>query len=416
MPVVLTFISSNGDPGVLTINALKSMKVFVKMDFSGALFDNSTRSIWQTRCEYWIAESEPKISRRLRERESAPLILTGHGLSLRVDKGCLLVKDGNTHYPAEPRQWRFFPGGLDIPPILVVIDGSGEITMDAIDWLGTQGVSLIRLRWDGQFVSVVTTGGQAAAADRVHWQMMTRDEPEARLAFSLDLIREKVNNSLRTMEDLPRTPTWDRAYMDIVTRAKWLERRPPRTIASLLGIEGVIAANYFRAWSGISLKWKALKKHPIPEDWDAYQSRTALRDGVGRSNRGATHPVNAMLNYAYGVLVARTQVQLIVQGYDPTVGVMHDNKFLRGTYPAFVLDHIEPLRPLVDSAVLNLIAANTFTGADFSIQSDGACRLNPELARRIAQLAMERCDSLPYPKRGWRYQRRRSPRAVDAGI
>ena len=99
--------------------------------------------------------------------------------------------------------------------------------MDAIDWLGTQGVSLIRLRWDGQFVSVVTTGGQAASADRVHWQMMTRDEPEARLVFSLDLIREKVNNSLRTMEDLPRTPTWDRAYKDIVTRAKWLERRPP---------------------------------------------------------------------------------------------------------------------------------------------------------------------------------------------
>jgi CRISPR/Cas system-associated endonuclease Cas1 len=38
--------------------------------------------------------------------------------------------------------------------------------------------------------------------------------------------------------------------------------------------------------------------------------RSALREQL-RVNRGATHPVNAMLNYAYGVLMARTQVQNI---------------------------------------------------------------------------------------------------------
>jgi len=67
-----------------------------------------------------------------------------------------------------------------------------------------------------------------------------------------------------------------------------------------------------------------------------------------------------MLNYAYAVLIAQTQIRLIVEGYDPT----------------------------------------TFTGADFAIQTDGVCRLNPELTRRVAQLALERCEDLPYPKRG----------------
>ena len=47
------------------------------------------------------------------------------------------------------------------------------------------------------------------------------------------------------------------------------------------------------------------------------------------------------------------------------------------------------MRPVVDRAVLQLIAATTFTGADFSIQPDGVCRLNPELARRVARLAQE---------------------------
>ena len=140
-----------------------------------------------------------------------------------------------------------------------------------------------------------------------------------------------------------------------------------------------------------------------------------LRSDGGGYNRGATHPVNAMLNYAYGVLIARTQIRLVAEGYDPTLGIMHQKKQFRGISPAFVLDHMEPMRPVVDRAVLQIINETTFTGADFAIQIDGVCRLNPELARRVAQLAMEHCGELPYPKRGWRYQRRRSRRAVDSG-
>jgi CRISPR-associated protein Cas1 len=166
-----------------------------------------------------------------------------------------------------------------------------------------------------------------------------------------------------------------------------LEQRSPRSVEELLGIEGSIANEYFRAWSGIELKWKALAKRPIPSDWRVYSSRSALRDQL-RVNRGATHPVNAMLNYAYGVLMARTQVQLIAEGYDPTIGILHGRESERGSYPAFALDRMEPMRPAVDRAVLQLVETTTFDGADFSIQPDGVCRLNPELARRLVKLAV----------------------------
>lgn len=129
--------------------------------------------------------------------------------------------------------------------------------------------------------------------------------------------------------------------------------------------------------------------------------RTALRTGKWLAYR-ATHPVNAMLNYAYGVLTARTQMRLIAEGYDPLIGVMHNEDKSRGTYPAFALDHMEPMRPVVDRAILHLIDTVTFTAQDFSIQHDGVCRLNPELARRVAQLAMEEIKSVdvevPGPK------------------
>ena len=212
----------------------------------------------------------------------------------------------------------FCYAALDIPPTIVVIDGSGDITMDAIDWLSRHRVPLLRIRWDGQFASIVTTGGQAANPSKVYWQQKTRENPCERLAFATNIIREKAANTLATMEFLPRSPLWDRTCKDIATKAELLKRKPPRTFAHLLGIEGSIAGDYFRVWSGLSIKWRPLKRYPIPSDWSTYRSKVALRHGIrlradgGGYNRGATHPVNAMLNYAYAVLIAQTQIRLIV--------------------------------------------------------------------------------------------------------
>lgn len=96
-----------------------------------------------------------------------------------------------------------------------------------------------------------------------------------------------------------------------------------------------------------------------------------------------------MLNYAYGVLTGRKQIQLIGDGYDPRICILHDRIDDPGCRPAFVLDHMEPMRPVVDRAVLEIITNETLSGSDFSIQHDGASRLNPELARHVAQLALQ---------------------------
>lgn len=359
---------------------------------------DSDSKAYSQRCEFWVSESTPARSRRVREREPTPLILTGHGLSIRVDKGCLLIRDGNTHYPATQRQWRFFNGSLEIPPSIVVLDGSGEITLDAINWLSTQQVPLICLRWNGEFASIVTSGGQAANPEKLHWQKKTRETPKARVAFGIEIIRQKANSSLVTLEQyFSKSPLYERVCESITKREKLLTRKPPKTIGELLGAEGAIAYDYFRVWPGMPLKWKARGRNPIPDTWHTYKTRTSLRNSIrslnGDSayNRSATHPVSAMMNYAYGVLVAQTQIRLIAEGYDPTIGVMHQRKRPYSKTPAFALDHMEPMRPVVDRAILELINTSTFSGADFAIQHDGACRLNPELARRVAQLAMIHC-------------------------
>jgi CRISPR-associated protein Cas1 len=52
---------------------------------------------------------------------------------------------------------------------------------------------------------------------------------------------------------------------------------------------------------------------------------------------------------------------------------------------SFVFDLMEPQRPVVDRAILKLVDQEAFSGGDFVLQTNGVCRLNPELARRIAQ-------------------------------
>jgi CRISPR-associated protein Cas1 len=104
---------------------------------------------------------------------------------------------------------------------------------------------------------------------------------------------------------------------------------------------------------------------------------------VKPENWNASHPVNAMLNYANAVKLAQMQMQAIADGYDPTLGIMHDSR--RGS-PAWVLDTIEPERAAVDVAILRFIQNRSFAAADFIVRSNGVCRLSPQLARAVASM------------------------------
>jgi CRISPR-associated protein Cas1 len=92
-----------------------------------------------------------------------------------------------------------------------------------------------------------------------------------------------------------------------------------------------------------------------------------------------------MLNYAYAVLESQVRTQIVAAGYDPTLGLLHAGREGRGR-PNFVLDLMEPLRPIADRKVLEFVHAYTFHPADFTVRSDGVCRLNPELARHVVRL------------------------------
>jgi len=100
-------------------------------------------------------------------------------------------------------------------------------------------------------------------------------------------------------------------------------------------------------------------------------------------NRNAAHPVNAILNYAYAALESEIRIKAISEGYDPTIGIMHESN---DGSSKFIFDLIEPERPIVDRAVLDFVKSHVLDPADFTLRTDGVIRLNPQLARHAARM------------------------------
>jgi CRISP-associated protein Cas1 len=338
---------------------------------------------WAERCEHWIDHAASLDTRRKRrERNATPLILCGHGVSLRVENGTLAIRHGFTHYPQEQATLRFFAGNRDIPERILVLDGSGTLSFDVLSWLGEQGVALARVKWTGEVAIVAGGTGYAIDRGKVQWQQDQNADESKRIAFITDLIRRKLVASIATLENqIPDSRKravaleWHRNSIDRLDRGGFA------TANDIRGIEGQAASLYFRSWQGMPIAWNG--KRAVPDDWLCYDIRSSMANGAKPQNRAASHPVNAMLNYAYAVKLAQMQIQAIADGYDPTIGIMHRGR--RGK-PAFIFDLIEPERPKVDAAILQFIQSSAFTAADFILRKDGVCRLSPQLAKVVAAL------------------------------
>jgi CRISP-associated protein Cas1 len=339
---------------------------------------------WVERSRYWGDRPTRQKNKKGRRQPSRdPLILAGHGVFLRIEAGTLLTRNGFTHYPQKQETYRYFKGDADLPPRIIVLDGSGSITFDVLTWLNEQRVPLVNVDWTGSAITVISGDSFAANRHRAAWQAETRSDPRKRMEFCNTLIAKKIEGCVLTLEkSLRRSDTWEKAMQRAYADLSRLELDPPMDVGALRTLEANSAATYFRAWRSSPLLWRESSRHPIPEDWRSVGSRTSRFNLAG--NRNASHPVNAILNYGYAVLQSQVQIKAVVDGYDPMLGIMH---YERDGSPAFVFDLMEPERPKVDRAILGFLKSEALHPADFTIREDGVVRLNPELARTVSGLA-----------------------------
>jgi CRISPR-associated protein Cas1 len=117
---------------------------------------------------------------------------------------------------------------------------------------------------------------------------------------------------------------------------------------------------------------------------------------AGRSRRPPRDRVNALLSFAYGILLHDVRSACEGVGLDPQIGFLHADRPGR---PGLALDLMEELRaPLADRAVLTVINRQQVSAADFEVRPGGAVRLN-ESARKalIVTYQKRKQDSLVHP-------------------
>lgn len=104
----------------------------------------------------------------------------------------------------------------------------------------------------------------------------------------------------------------------------------------------------------------------------------------GREHRGASDPVNSLLNYGYGMLQTQVWGALILAGLEPFAGFMHVD---RPGKASLVLDMIEEFRqPVVDRIVIAMVNK----GMEIGMDGD---KLDTVTRRDFANRVLERLES-----------------------
>lgn len=314
------------------------------------------------------------------DQANPPLVLAGHGVNLKIHRGSLVVQNGFTHYPQKREEYRFFAGSRSLPSRIVLLEADGVLSLDVIGWLSKQKVPLVLLNWLGEVVSIMGRDGlpDSALAD-LQRQAKTNGTG---LKLATWLVQEKIKESINTLLTFLVSPARESATWKLRQGLKTLEQSPG-SMEDLRLIEGRAAFAYFSAWRVVNLNWTGIGRHPIPKEWNHVVAR---QSSPGGSNRNAKHPVNAILNYFYGVLESQVRMSAITAGLDPMLGYLHTPMHNR---VALVYDLMEPLRPQADQLALEFLRKCSFSPRDFLLLENGVCRLHPQLAKTVSRITVE---------------------------
>lgn len=112
-------------------------------------------------------------------------------------------------------------------------------------------------------------------------------------------------------------------------------------------------------------------------------------DWPGRRTQGATDPLNAAINYGYGILYSQVHLALLLAGLNVFGGYLHTD---RPGKPSLELDLIEEFRqPVVDRTILGLV------NRGFDVTLDEEQRLDTATRERLAQHILKRLEATePY--------------------
>jgi CRISP-associated protein Cas1 len=289
-------------------------------------------------------DEEPTMIRRLYppRPDARPLYVQEQGAYVSKSGNSLVVKLVNGEIGTRV-------GIKDVSQL--VLCGNIQVSTQTLHLLCESDIPVCYLSSGMWFHGIMHGHSLRNAYDRAA-QFAAAGNPVRCLEFAKSIVIDKAENQ-RTIVRRNAPPSRE---LDLVlTDIDGLVSRVPQanSLASLLGLEGNVAARYFSQFA------KMLKPRDFESGWD-FNSR---------NRRPPRDPVNAMLSFAYALLAKECMVALLSEGLDPYWGFYHQPRHGR---PALALDLMEPLRPVVaDSVVITAINTGMVNKSDFETAASG---------------------------------------------
>ncbi|MEM6283645.1 MAG: CRISPR-associated endonuclease Cas1 [Chloroflexota bacterium] len=268
-----------------------------------------------------------------------------------------------------------------------VISRGVSISSDALAACCESGIPVHYLDERGTPYATVYSAGLVGTVLTRREQLRAYDD-ERGYHVAVMMATGKIQNQANTLRYLARnrkdTPAGDELLLlagEVADHLQSIEALPPQYVddlrTPLMSIEAHAAKLY---WEGT--------RHVVPEDY-GWKKRTG---------RGATDPINSLLNYGYGILYGQTERALTLAGLDPYAGFIHAD---RPGKPSLILDFIEEFRQVAVDRVVFGLAARQFT-----VEQDGHGHMCVDTRRTFAEHILKHLES------NVRYEGQRQPLRV----
>jgi CRISP-associated protein Cas1 len=264
----------------------------------------------------------------------------------------------------------------------VVVFGNVQVSTQALGSLATLGVPVVYLTAYGNFVAAVMPTVTKNVLLRT-CQFKIFADPQRAFTLAKAVVKAKISNQrtllMRSLRS--RSPDESTNGIDSIRGSDEPAARDMAELLSrldgiadpavLLGTEGQAAALYFSQFNRM-LKAAALGR--------GFDFRT-------RNRRPPRDPVNALLSFAYAILLKDCFSALCAVGFDPYHGFFHVGRHGK---PSLALDLMEEFRAIIgDSVVLTLINNETLTSKDFLTWRE-SCQLTEDGRKRFFEIYEQR--------------------------
>lgn len=299
------------------------------------------------------------------------VVASGYGVRVSVWRGRLRVEDGS----GDRRRSVLLHRATSRLKRLVVLGHTGFVSLEAFRWLADIKAAYLQIDADGRVLAAFGPPGTDRPALRRDQAIASRTD-EA-LLLSHWLVNAKLGAQQATLQRFAHLVPVDRALTAISALRTALGKSG--TIDELRASEAWAAAAYWQALAPLEVRFARRDASAVPTHWRTFGRRSSP---LANGPRTAANPANALLNLTYAFLEAEATLAARIVGLDPGLGIMHADQAHRDSLAA---DLMEPVRPLVDAYVFDLLTSRPFAARDWFESRTGVCRVTPPLTHELAE-------------------------------